>query len=137
MKAVLIIIWTVWMSANLFGQGNSRNIDISEQPEIRELLDYFILTGKEEPYIEGWRIKVISTTDRRQMENARYKLSQLYPEVTYDVSYESPYYSLKVGAFEDRFEVEPYLQRIKIDFPSAIPYRDRIMKSELFIANGL
>ena len=56
----------------------------------------------------------------------------MYPDYNYTNSYENPYYSLKVGAFETRYDLESYLQRFKEDFREAIPFRDRIEKTELF-----
>lgn len=88
--------------------------------------------GKEEETINGWRIKLISTTNRRELERTRYLFQRDYPNIAYSQSHENPYYSLKVGAFETRVDLEPQLVRFKFDFPQAIPFRDRISKSELF-----
>jgi hypothetical protein len=52
--------------------------------------------------------------------------------MVFSQSHENPYYSLKVGAFETRLDLEPLLSLFKEDFPDAIPFRDRVMKSELF-----
>ncbi len=94
-------------------------------------MDQFVKTGKEEPYIDGWRIKIISTTDRRALESAKWLFERNYPEMVYELSHEAPYYSMKVGAFETRLDVEPMLVTFKRDFPYAIPYRDKVMKTEL------
>ena len=117
-------------------QGGMCQIELEEQPEVQKLMDDFVKIGKEEPYIEGWRIKVISTTDRRELERARGLFRWKYPEIKARMKHESPHYSLIVGAFETRFDVEPYLVLFKQDFPLTIPYRDKIVKSELFEQTG-
>ena len=107
-------------------------IVVKEQPEVALIMEHFIKIGKEEPYFDGWRVKIISTTDRRQLEAVRRKFERMYPEINYVLGHESPYYSLTVGSFEDRIALEPDLNKYKKDFPSSIPFRDKIMKTELF-----
>lgn len=120
----------------LFTTGVQTQSSIQETPKVKSFMENFVKLGKEEPYIDGWRIKVISTTDRRALESAKWIFQNKYPEMVYSLSYEAPYYSMKVGAFETRIDVEPLLVMFKQDFPLAISYRDRIMKSELFSTNG-
>lgn len=109
---------------------------IQETPRIKTFMENFVKLGKEEPYIDGWRIKVISTTDRRALESAKWIFQNKYSDLIYSLSYEAPYYSMKVGAFETRIDVEPLLMKFKEDFPMAISFRDKIMKTELFATNG-
>jgi hypothetical protein len=109
---------------------------IQETPRIKTFMENFVKLGKEEPYIDGWRIKVISTTDRRALESAKWIFQNKYSDLVYSLSYEAPYYSMKVGAFETRIDVEPLLMKFKEDFPLAISFRDKIMKTELFADNG-
>ncbi len=109
----------------LFGQ------IIEETLEVKTLMQNFEKIGKEQLYVEGWRIKIISTTDRRALEKAKWLFEQKYPDLVYSLSHEAPYYSMKVGAFEDRIDVEPMLVLFKEDFPLAIPFRDKVTKTEL------
>lgn len=115
------------------GYSSPAQVFFSEDVKIKILMDQYEDLGKSEEFIDGWRIKLISTTNRREMENARYRLQRSYPDVLYTMSHENPYYSLKVGAFETRFDVEPLLAQFKEDFSGAIPFRDKIMKTELFV----
>ena len=111
-------------------------VTFTEQPQVRSLMEHNISVGQGEEMIEGWRIKVISTTNRRAVETAAARLTRDYPEYSFQRDYEAPYYSLKVGAYETRFDVEPVLGMFKKDFSSAIPFRDRITKQELFSQDG-
>jgi len=114
----------------------SSQVTFTEQPEGRKLMDHYVSVGQGDDVIDGWRIKVISTTNRRAVESAEYKFRSEYPGYAYKRDYEAPYYSLKVGAYETRFDVEPMLVKFKRDFSSAIPFRDRITKRELFAQDG-
>lgn len=132
MKRTLIFAIVLMITGTIGAQ----NSQISESPKVKSFMENFVKIGKEEPYIDGWRIKVISTTDRRALESAKWVFENKYPDMVYSLSHEAPYYSLKVGAFETRLDVEPMLVQFKEDFPLAIPFRDRIMKTELFEQNG-
>ena len=107
-------------------------VTFNEQSSVKQLMDYFTNQHRSEATIEGWRIKIISTTDRRALESAKGKFDSYYPELDCVQDYEAPYYSLKYGAFETRLDLEPRLVQFKKDFPNAIPFRDKILKSELF-----
>lgn len=116
--------------------GIDAQVTIQETPKVKTFMENYIKVGKEEPYIDGWRIKLISTTNRRELDKARFLFESKYPDMVYEQSYESPYYSMKVGAFETRIDVEPLLVLFKEDFPLAIPFRDQVTKTELFAEDG-
>lgn len=127
----VIFLIAFLISASLF-QEVCGQINIQEESKVSRLMNMYETLGNEEDYISGWRIKLISTTNRRELESTRYLFRREYPEMEYSQSHENPYYSLKVGAYETRVDLEPMLVRFKVDFPQAIPFRDRILKSELF-----
>lgn len=116
----------------MFAQLADAQVTFNEQQSVKQLMDYWTSQHRSEPTIDGWRIKIISTTDRRALERAKGKFDQYYPELNCVQNYEAPYYSLKYGAFETRLDLEPMLVQFKKDFPNAIPFRDKILKSELF-----
>ena len=123
--------WAITPLILLFFSTCSFSQQFYETPEVKEFMEYFIKIGKEEPYIDGWRIKLISTTNRRALESAKWLFERNYPDMVYQLQHEAPYYSMKVGAYESRIDVEPHLNAFKKDFPFAIPFRDKVMKIEL------
>lgn len=124
MKYLSVLVFTL-LTVSVFGQ------TVEETIEVKTLMDNFEKIGKEQLYVEGWRIKLISTTDRRALEKAKWLFEKKYPDLIYSLSHEAPYYSMKVGAFEKRIDVEPLLMQFKEDFPLAIPFRDKVTKTEL------
>lgn len=65
----------------------------------------------------GFRIQVMSTTDRTKAIAAKTKIYQSYPELKPYIIYQSPYYRLKVGNFKTRDEADDYLPSLSGDFP--------------------
>jgi len=124
---ILFLVTLVWIPNSLTAQ-----VTFNEQSAVKRLMEYYVSQNRGEHSIDGWRIKIVSTTDRRELERAKGKFEQYYPKQGCIQDYEAPYYSLKYGAFETRLDVEPMLVQFKRDFPNAIPFRDKILKSELF-----
>ncbi len=133
MRYLVVVLISVFISQVSFLEAQ---VTFTEQAEVRSLMAHYISLGQGEDLIDGWRIKIISTTNRRALERAKYKFQREYPDMSFHQDYEAPYYSLKTGAFETRFDVEPLLVKFKQDFSSAIPFRDRITKQELFTQAG-
>ncbi len=124
---ILIVALTFY--ANLSAQ-----TVINEESTVRKLMDKFEAIGKSETTIDGWRIKIINTTDRREMERAKFKFNNLFPKRKSNSSYENPYYSIRTGAYENRIDLEPFLVELKEHFRNAIPVRDKINKAEIVAA---
>jgi hypothetical protein len=110
---------------------NAQNIQIHEDPQIRELMDKYVQWELKETKISGWRIQIINTDDRRKMEKALSDFRYKYPEVKYsNWKQVSPYYKVIIGAYESKLDVLAFLQDIKNDFPSAIPVIEKIDERE-------
>lgn len=124
---ILTIFFGLFQVSGIYAQ----NIQINEDPQIRELMDKYLQWEKEENEISGWRIQIINTDDRRKMEKALSKFRYKYPKVKYSTWRQvSPYYKVIIGAYESKLDVLAFLQDIKKDFPSAIPIIAKIDERE-------
>lgn len=84
--------------------------------------------------LPGYRVQIVSTTDRLALEAAEEKFERLYPEYPSAWKHEPPYYKLRTGAFTDRKEATTFLFRLKKEFPSAYPaVVEDIRPSELLV----
>ncbi|MCX8020726.1 MAG: SPOR domain-containing protein [Chitinophagaceae bacterium] len=69
---------------------------------------------------KGFRILVISTTNRNEAIAAKTKIYTHFPELKAYLWYQSPYYRVKAGNFKDRKEAEAYQRRMNIFFPRGV-----------------
>lgn len=84
--------------------------------------------------LDGYRVQIVSTTDRLALEAAEEKFERLYPHYPTTFVHEPPYYKLRTGAFTDRARATTFLFRLKEDFPSAYPaVVDDIRPAELLV----
>jgi hypothetical protein len=120
----IIILCLVLCNSLLFGQ-----VTINEGSEITRVMKAYKEASIANEYIDGWRIVIINTNDRREMESARAKFAAMYSYIKMHWEHALPYYKIKVGAYKTKLELESFLRTLKPDFPRAIPIRSRISKS--------
>ena len=131
MNKLTIVIGMLTLTIGLSTPISSQNIIINEQPEVTRMMNSFISKNRSQESIRGWRIQIITTDDRRKMEKDKARFSNLYPEIPQKWSHESPYYKVQIGAYEDKMSLQGFLLELKSSFPTAIPVRDDVKKTEL------
>ena len=119
---VIVLSWTCFCSAQ---------VTISEEPGITKLMDAYKAQNKKKSTVRAWRIQILTTNDRREMEEGIKKFEMLYPKMRYKWEHNPPYYQVRTGAYELREDLEAKLLELKKDFPSAIPVQAEMKKGEL------
>lgn len=109
----------------------AQGVSIREHGNVRSLMNTYTYKNKEQAYVKGWRIQIITTSDRREMERAQTEFGNLYPDMVTDWQHRSPYYMLKTGAFRDKLDYQGFLLEVKENFPSATPVLEQLRKDEL------
>jgi hypothetical protein len=122
-----ILIFGILFSLKLCSQGN---IHIHEDPGVTKIMDIYLKINNSITHLSGWRITVITTTDRRLMEQTRTSFQQQFNLKT-KWEYNEPYYYLKAGAFLSRSDAAYMLENIKKKFSSAFLSSDKISYDEL------
>ncbi|MBK9688972.1 MAG: SPOR domain-containing protein [Saprospiraceae bacterium] len=129
-KVRLVILLTVVVNLTAYAQAPGKVV-FEEQASVSRAFENFVAKNRAEPTIRGWRIQIISTDDRREMENIRGRFAALYPGVPSAWKHVSPYYHIRVGAYRTKNEMMQFLTEIKKEFPAAIPVQDDIQKYDL------
>ncbi|MBL7775245.1 MAG: SPOR domain-containing protein [Saprospiraceae bacterium] len=102
----------------------AQNILVQADPEIEQLMQVWINQNRSQAVIDGWRLQLMSSTDRVQVESGRNQFLQLFPGVPAEWVHEKPYYKLRVGAFYTREEALAFLVQLKGYYSGAYPTRD-------------
>jgi len=128
----LMIVYA-FLFMQLFMTANNKMLgqNVIASREVETLINKFKMQGKSNEQMRAWRIQIITTDDRREMESARTKFSNLYPGVHLEWKHVVPYYQVRVGAFENKLDLMPFLLEIKKIFPSATPVNDMVNKKTL------
>jgi len=115
----------------LFSVLSYAQVTVNEEPAVTKLINSYQQSNMEEPTIRGWRIQIMTTNDRSEMEAGLLKFEELYPDIDYKWEHNPPYYQVRIGAFEKKNDLEVYLIDFKQEFPSSIPVQDDIKKTEI------
>lgn len=103
---------------------------IEEEPSVQHILEQYITEHHEMEKTPGWRVLVLSTRDRRDMERKKRAFERTFPSIDIQWEYRDPNYRMYAGAFRDRLDVHPLLMKIKKKFPQAVEVKDDIPLEE-------
>ncbi len=125
-SGTLLIIF----SALLTMSGQS-GILVNASPSVNNMIDRFTANGKANENIKAWRIQIVTTDDRREMEQSMALFGSMYPGMNKDWKHVAPYYQVRVGYFENKNKLMPLLLELKKHFPAATPVYDQVSKRAL------
>ncbi len=128
-KKILMLRRILLLFAAGFTLGlNAQNIQIKEDPIIGQMMDRFTAINKATTTIEGWRVQVLATPDRQQLESARQVFQYKYPNIPIDWVHANPWYKLYAGAFATKLDAMRLQYLLKRDYPSAYLVRDNTVR---------
>lgn len=90
----------------------------------------FADSNKSKTNVNGWRIQLLATTDRQNMESSLRRFENLYPSIPVDWLHAKPYYKVRVGAFATKRDALRTLYILKEDYPGAYPVQDTKIRPE-------
>jgi len=122
----MLLLGVMFLFSHMNGQ-------LIESTEITSLMDRWKSYNLEHQELTGYRIQILATVDRRQMENVRHKYENLYPEYPIHTTHNDPYYQLKTGAFLTMQKAQAFLKMLQKEYPAAIPVTDEIKVDELLL----
>jgi hypothetical protein len=104
-------------------------IKIHQDESINRLLAKHIKTNEYHPYIEGYRIQLYSISGVNSRDKAnRFKAEFLIknPHADVYITYQAPYYKVRIGDFRTKINALAYLQTISKQYPSGFIVKDEI-----------
>ena len=95
--------------------------------ELDSINRIIVARNQQQQYVDGYTIQIYNGTNRQEANDARYRASQLAPNLDPKISYHQPSYKVKVGQYVDRLEAHKIFQEIKEEFPMALLIPERII----------
>ena len=107
---------------------------IIEQASITDLMErwrvYNISNNKE---VRGFRVQILATTDRRQMETIQREYERRYPDYPIHFAHNEPYWYLKTGAFLSNQKARAFMKELGKEYPASIVVSDMIKGEEFLL----
>jgi hypothetical protein len=104
---------------------------VTPDEDVNRLLNRFSEINETTDKVDGWRVQILATTDRRQLESAEADFKDTYPSIPVDWVHNSPYYKLRAGAFFTRREADRLRQQLSRDIEGVYLVQDEVEESEL------
>jgi hypothetical protein len=127
MQKMLIVLF-LFLAQKTFAQvaGEDSNfVVVHKDPRIEELIRKQIQINEETTRdsrrsMPGFRIQVISSTDRQKVYAAKTRIYQQFPELKPYLLSQSPNFKLRVGNFKTQEEAEEYEKQLSSLFPTGL-----------------
>ncbi len=101
-------------------------VTILQDPRLEQLIQKHIEINENKTTIRGYRIQIASSASRYAALDMKASFMKKYPEAKVYLSYQQPYYKLRIGDYRTRLEAQKGRQIILHDFKDAFIVRDDI-----------
>ncbi|MDX1912331.1 MAG: SPOR domain-containing protein [Saprospiraceae bacterium] len=115
----LLLFMGLFAAQIAYGQ----EIQINEDPRVSSVMKAWINANRATPRVEGWRVQIMASTDRTQVEQGRNRFRTEYPEIPANWVQEQPYYKLRVGAFRSKQDALFFITSL-VGWTGAYPVKD-------------
>lgn len=123
-KLISVLIFIPVLS---FGQ-----VEITEDANVEKVISWYKELRSGENEIKGWAVQIVSTRDRREMEEARNKFRLRYPQYSIKNDYIEPLYRLRVGKFINKLNAMSLRNELRRDFRSALLVSQTFDRSDFY-----
>jgi SPOR domain len=106
---------------------------IIEQASITDLIERWKTYNQDNAEVSGWRIQLLATVDRRQVEKEKRIFENRYPDYPTHTVNNQPYFHLKTGAFLTMQKAQAFLKKLQHEYPGAIIVEDLIKTDEMLL----
>jgi len=125
-----LIFLIVIVFGNLFAQNNSEyNSTVIGDDKIDSLVQLHIEYNRMYPVTQGYRIQILKASGNESLdiiEESETKFSEKYVDIAVYLTFDEPYYRVRVGDFRTRLEAEEFLKKINREYPGAWVIQDDI-----------
>ncbi len=116
-------------AATAWAQDNIVLYHESDEVTVGDLLQLHKNYNKEYSNIVGYRIQIFKGSGNTAPENAQTIMDEFwenYPETGAYISFQEPYYRVRIGDFKTRLEALNFINKIKKSYPSAFVIQSNI-----------
>lgn len=134
MKQLAIFVLSLFFLSSLSAQYISEPETLSDDIAIDSLLKLHKSFNAKYKNISGYRIQIFKGSGNNSLENAKLfvdEFSEKYQDIPAYLSFQEPYYRIRVGDFRTRLDAINFLTYIKDNYPSAFVIKDNIEFVEL------
>lgn len=109
------------------------NAQVIEETQVTDLMDRWKLYNMGTKEVRGYRVQILATTDRRQMETVQREFERKYRDYPVHFAHNEPYWYLKTGAFITNQKAQAFMKAMAKEYPASLIVTDMIKGEELLL----
>lgn len=83
---------------------SAQSVQVKAEPLIEQMMTQYATQNKARTAVTGWRVQILATTDRQQLDRTQQSFQYHYPNIPVGWVHSRPYYRLRAGAFRTKLE---------------------------------
>ncbi len=131
MRSVFMLLLMLLALAGLKAQNGM--VEVKAEPGVDSLITLHVAHNQNYPYVQGYRIQLFKDSGNDAL-NAAHKImdefNEMFPEINAYLSFQEPYYRVRVGDFRTRLEALGKLEEIKKKYRNVWIIKDKINLSD-------
>jgi len=128
-KNLILLLLFLSLSGIALSQKAENYSYVNRDPHIDQLIEKHRQYNLSNPGVDGFRVQIFfdsGNNSKKAAQTAREKFMEVYPEVIAYLTFNSPYYRVRVGDFRTKLEAEGFLFQLTTAYPNAFTVPDRI-----------
>jgi hypothetical protein len=106
-------------------------VEVVQDERITQLAEQYRKMSLNNPEVDGYRVQIFfesGSNSKNAATNVQTGFESVYPGVNSYLSYNEPYYRVRVGDFRTLIEAVGFQKKIEADFPNSFPVKDKIVE---------
>ncbi|MCX6271985.1 MAG: SPOR domain-containing protein [Bacteroidetes bacterium] len=137
-RLLTLIFFFIWLAAGTtlgafcgYGQEvKPGKLVIVQDERIPQLIQkHVLLNSKQNGIMDGYRVQIFfdsGNESKRKAIDSRTEFLSKYPSVPAFLTFQEPFYKVRVGNFRSRVEADGFLEKIHLEYPNAFTVKDKI-----------
>lgn len=103
---------------------------VNRDPRIDRLVEKHRQYNQANPGVDGFRVQIFfdsGNNSKKAAQTAREKFMETFPDVPAYLTFNTPYYRVRVGDFRTKLEAEGFLFQLSSVYPNAFTVPDRVL----------
>lgn len=128
-----ILLHTFFLGIFVFCFCHLGKSQIIEEAHVTDLMDRWKLHNMSNKEVRGFRVQILATTDRRQMEAVQREFERRYPDYPIHFAHNEPYWYLKTGAFLTNQKAQAFVKQMAKEYSASLIVTDMIKGEEFLL----
>ncbi len=127
---LIVLTFTLFIDHSVSAQHPKGKLEILQDSRIPALVSKNVqFNSRQKGVMDGYRIQIFfdsGTDSKKRAMDARTDFQAKHPEISAYLSFQEPFYKIRVGDFRFRIEADGCLEKIKSEYPNGFTVKDRI-----------